>query len=95
MLATVALSDRIDRRVAQTLNDVILRSIHNFHDDADLSRMREWLIQALLDGGNTADRRRYYNRLADLFADTDHILRHEIEDYATELQIRSNEADAA
>jgi len=96
VLATVALSDRIDRGVAQTLNDVILRSIRDFHDDgADLSRMREWLIQALLDGGNTADRRRYYNRLADLFADTDHILRHEIEDYATELENRMNEADAA
>lgn len=96
VLTTVALSDRIDRGVAQTLNDVILRSIRDFHDDgADLSRMREWLIQALLDGGNTADRRRYYNRLADLFADTDHILRHEIEDYATELENRMNEADAA
>lgn len=96
VLATVALSDRIDRGVAQTINDVILRSIRDFHDDgAELSRMRIWLIQALLDGGNTADRRRYYNRLADLFAETDHILRHEVEDYATELENRMNEADAA
>jgi len=96
VLATVALSDRIDRGVAQTLNEVILRSIRDFHDDgAELSRMRGWLIQALLDGGNTADRPRYYNRLADLFADTDHILRHEIEDYAIELENRMNEAGAA
>ena len=57
--------------------------------------MRAWLIQALLDGGSTANRQRYYNRLVDLFADTDHILRDEIEDYATELERRLNEADAA
>lgn len=89
VLATVAISDRVDHGVTLTLHTVILRVVRGFHDDgAELSRMRAWLIEALLDGGNTANREAYYNRLADLFADTDHMLRHEVEDYAEALQKR-------
>lgn len=89
VLATVATSDRIDHGVALTLQIVVLRVIRGFHEDgAEHSQMRAWLIQALLDGGGSEDRNRYYNRLANLFADTDHMLRAEVEDYAAELQKR-------
>jgi hypothetical protein len=96
ILATAANSDRIDRGVRQTLHDVILRTIRNIHDDGgELARMRAWLIEALLNGGNTADRDGYYNRLADLLADTDYMLRHEVEDYTAALQRRMDGEDAA
>jgi hypothetical protein len=89
VLATVATSKRIDDGVKQTIHTVILRTVRGFHDDGgELSQMRAWLIEALLDGGGTADREAYWDRLADLFADTDYILRHEVEDYADELQKR-------
>jgi len=56
--------------------------------------MRAWLIDALLGRGDEAGRDDYYNRLADLFADTDYMLRHEVEDYATALAQRMDEAGA-
>lgn len=89
VLVTVAMSNRIDDHVKQTIHTVILRTVRGFHQDgAELSRMRAWLIDALLDGGSVANREEYWDRLADLFADTDHILRHEVEDYAANLQKR-------
>lgn len=94
MLATIVTSNRIDPGVARTLHTVILRTIRSFHNDgAELSRMRAWLIEALLVGGSTDDIRTYYNCLTDLFANTDYMLRHEIEDYAAALQLRSDQAE--
>lgn len=91
ILATVATSDRVDRGVALTLNTVILRMVRGFHDDgAEQSRMRAWLIDTLLDSGDGAARDLYHNRLADLFADTDDMLRFELEDYAAALAQRLN-----
>lgn len=89
VLAIVATSDRVDHGVVLTLQIVVLRVIRGFHEDgADHSKMRAWLIQVLLDGGGREERNRYYNRLADLFADTDYMLRAEVADYAAELQKR-------
>ena len=89
VLRTVATSDRIDRGVALTLNTVILRAVRSFHDDgADLSRMRAWLIDALLSRGDAAGRDDYHNRLADLIEDTDDMLRYDVEDFVAALRAR-------
>lgn len=96
VLAIVAMSDRIDDGVALTVQTVVLRTIRGFHDDGgDLSRMRAWVIEAVLETRASGDREGYWNRLASLFADTDHVLRYEVKDYAAALEERLNGRGAA
>ncbi len=91
VLATVANSNRIDTDVARTIHTIVLRTIRGFHlGDPTLARMRAWLIETVLAAGNTENQERYWNRLADLLAESDHILRAEVDDYVVEMQKRLN-----
>lgn len=89
VLSIVANSTRIDHDVAVTINTVVMRTIGSFHQDGGRhSRMRAWLIEALLADRNSDGEARYWERLADLFLDTDYMLRDEVADYAEALQKR-------
>lgn len=89
ILANVAHSDRVDNGVALTIHTVSLRTIRSLHpDDGPVSQMRAWLIEAILAAGDREERARHYGRLADLLADTDYMLRHEVADYAEALEAR-------
>lgn len=55
VLATVVRSRRIDHGVVQTLHEVAIRQVRDLHPDGgSLSRMRAYLIDALLKGGPVA-----------------------------------------
>lgn len=89
ILAHVVHADEIEGGVALTINLVVLRTIRSCHpDDGPLSQMRAWLIEAILSAGHMENRMRHYERLADLLADTDYMLRHEVADYAEALEAR-------
>lgn len=89
IVARVAGSERIDRNVVETIHTSVLYTIRGFHpDNGPLSRMRAWLIEAVLDAGDRDNRALHYERLADLFADADYMLQHDVTDYAEALQAR-------
>lgn len=91
-LFTIVMSSNIDRGVIQTLHDVTIRSIKKFHkEDAELSKMRAYLIRALLHGGHGAANRLYRERLSDLIIIKDHIFQCEVEDYIDALKAPPDE----
>ncbi len=96
VLHVVANSQRIDRKVIETLHEVTLRAVRAFHDDGgELSRMRGYLIDALLAGGHRGGGAAYWEKLADLFETADDMLQYEIEDYREELAKRLAGAETA
>ncbi|WP_010335511.1 hypothetical protein [Sphingobium yanoikuyae] len=95
VLATVVGSTRIDQGVIQTLHDVTIRTIRDFHEDgAELSRMRRYLIDALLRGDNRPNVA-HLVELTRVLANTDYFLRDEVSDYGEALQARLAAARAA
>jgi hypothetical protein len=89
VLSTVVNSDRIDAGVIQTLHDVTIRAIRDFHpDEGALSQMRAYLIDALLNAGNHTPTRRYWLKLASLLDQNDDLLEYEVKDYAQALKAR-------
>ncbi|MFZ2868561.1 hypothetical protein [Zavarzinia sp.] len=92
VLFTIVMSSRIDHGVIQTLHDVTIRSIKEFHKkDSELSKMREYLIDALLRGGPSADNQLYRKKLLHLLGNSDYILRYEVDDYVTALNTQPDE----
>ncbi len=89
VLATVVMSQKIDDGVVQTLHDVAIRTIKDFHpDDGDLSGMRAYLINALLSGGHRRPDPRYLVKLATLLDRNDDLIEYEIPDYVEVLRAR-------
>jgi len=92
VLSTVVMSRRIDPTVIQLLHDVTICTIKDFHEDGgDLSRMRGYLIDALLRGGNRRPNRRYLAKLSQLLDQNDDLLEFEVKDYAEALKARLDE----
>lgn len=88
VLMTVVNSSRIDPGVIQTLHDTTLRQVRNLHKDSELSEMRAFLIEALLDCRHNSADEVYLNRLAVLFEEMDDVLKYEIADYEQALKLR-------
>lgn len=95
VLATVVMSERIDGDVIQTLHDVTIRTIKDFHPDGgELSGMRSFLIDALLGGGHRRSNSQYLTKLAALLEENDDLLEFDIPDYVKALKERMAEAEA-
>lgn len=89
VLATVVMSSRIDEGVQQTLHDVTIRTIKDFHpDDGEVSQMRAFLIGALLRGGHRRPNRRYLAKLSSLLSNNDDLLEFEVKDYVEALNAK-------
>lgn len=96
VLSNVVLSNRIDAGVIQTLHDVTIRTIKDFHQDGgELSQMRAYLIEALLGGEDQRGNMRYWRTLSTLLERNDDLLRYDVEDYALALEAKIAKSRAA
>lgn len=92
VLATVAMSNRIDEGVIQTLHDVTIQTIKDFHPDGgEVSQMRAYLIDCLLRGGHRRANRPYLAKLSALLENNDDLLEYEVKDYVDALRAKLEE----
>ena len=81
-LYTVLMAEQLDEQFAQTLHDITVRMIRNLPAEGDCAALRPWVINDIVSGGGARPNPAYRERLRVLFADTDYVLRFEVEDYA-------------
>lgn len=87
-LASVIRSDRLDTQVKATLLEVAIRAVRALHpDNGEISRMRAWLIDALLDSAETSPRA-FWSQLQGYYGLIDLMLRYEVQDFTEALSER-------
>ena len=87
-LHVIAYSQRIHRKVIETLHEVTLRAVSALHDDGgELSRMRRYSMLCS-QVGIAVKETPYWENLANLLETADDMLRSEIEDYREALTKR-------
>ena len=81
----IALSNRLGDRFASDMHGHVLRYITELSRDGEVGRLRAFLIQSIVEGGDTSGGHShdqgYRQRLATLAENADHVLRHRAEDY--------------
>lgn len=88
-LLSVILSERLDTQVKTLLPEIAIRAVRTLHlNDGALSRMRKWLINALLDSSAEESPRYYWSRLEGYYRFIDAMLMYDVEDFTEALNRR-------
>lgn len=75
----------VDEGVVETLHDVVTRTIRDLPRDGEHARLRQWMIQEIIRGGGGALPADYHAHLSVLFANIDHVVTSDIDDYEVAL----------
>jgi hypothetical protein len=82
---TIAMSDRFGERLATYLHECVLRDVSRLPRDGDLGKLRAFLVDAVVHGGDTfrwrSEKPAYGPRLAHLLEGADHVLWSDGRDY--------------
>jgi hypothetical protein len=82
---TIAMSDRFGERLATYLHECILRDVSRLPRDGDFGKLRAFLVDAVVHGGDTfqwrSEKPTYGPRLAHLLEGADHVLWSDARDY--------------
>jgi len=80
-LYVVVMSDRLPREFRLAMFEQVLATVGRLDPAGPIRRLRDFLILSLLKGGQRSAKAIYAERLQDLFADTDHVLRGRVGDF--------------
>lgn len=88
-MKTITMSDRLSEEFATYIHECILRDITGLSREGEVGRLRDFLIQSIVRGGDTLTSRShdqaYGQRLATLLQGADHVLRTDADDYTAEI----------
>ena len=83
-MTTIVMSEKLGDTFIQYMHDCVMRDINDLSRDGDEGRLRTYLIQSVIHGGqrrNSSTALEYRDRLSMLFYNTDHVLRFDLDDY--------------